>query len=101
MGIAFIMSIFINILNHKIYISSCRSYATSCLLSPVCRESKSIWLKMSTRSEKEKSKAQQEKFQAVLSNLLKDDDNKYCVDCDAKGYFHLSGWLPFCLSKNE
>lgn len=40
---------------------------------------------MSTRLEKEKSKAQQEKFQAVLSNLLKDDDNKYCVDCDAKG----------------
>ncbi|KAL4236425.1 Stromal membrane-associated protein 1 [Mactra antiquata] len=40
---------------------------------------------MSTRSEKERQKAQQEKFQAVLSNLLKDDDNKYCVDCDAKG----------------
>lgn len=40
---------------------------------------------MSTRLEKEKAKAQQEKFQAVLSNLLKDDDNKYCVDCDAKG----------------
>lgn len=56
---------------------------------------------MSTRLEKEKSKAQQEKFQAVLSNLLKDDDNKYCVDCDAKGYFHLPGWLPFCLSISE
>ncbi|XP_060562304.1 stromal membrane-associated protein 1-like isoform X2 [Ruditapes philippinarum] len=40
---------------------------------------------MSTRSEKEKQKVQQEKFQAILSNLLKDDDNKYCVDCDAKG----------------
>ncbi|XP_061175147.1 stromal membrane-associated protein 1-like isoform X3 [Saccostrea echinata] len=40
---------------------------------------------MSTRLEKEKAKAQQEKFQAVLSNLLKDEDNKYCVDCDAKG----------------
>ncbi|XP_053393804.1 stromal membrane-associated protein 1-like isoform X2 [Mercenaria mercenaria] len=40
---------------------------------------------MTTRSEKERQKAQQEKFQAILSNLLKDDDNKYCVDCDAKG----------------
>ena len=40
---------------------------------------------MSSRTEREKQKAQQEKFQAVLSNLLKDDDNKYCVDCDAKG----------------
>ncbi|ESP00565.1 hypothetical protein LOTGIDRAFT_98657, partial [Lottia gigantea] len=34
---------------------------------------------------KEKAKAQQEKFQAILSALLKDEDNKYCVDCDAKG----------------
>ncbi|XP_052256595.1 stromal membrane-associated protein 2-like isoform X2 [Dreissena polymorpha] len=40
---------------------------------------------MSTRGEKERQKAQQEKFQAILSNLLKDEDNKYCVDCDAKG----------------
>jgi len=40
---------------------------------------------MSTRAEKERAKAQQEKFQATLSNLLKDEDNKYCVDCDAKG----------------
>ena len=42
---------------------------------------------MSSRAEKERQKAQQEKFQAVLSSLLKDDDNKYCVDCDAKGNF--------------
>jgi len=41
---------------------------------------------MATRSEKERQKAQQEKFQAILSNLLKDEDNKYCVDCDAKGF---------------
>ncbi|XP_069127756.1 stromal membrane-associated protein 1-like isoform X2 [Argopecten irradians] len=40
---------------------------------------------MSSRVEKERAKAQQEKFQAVLSGLLKDEDNKYCVDCDAKG----------------
>lgn len=36
-------------------------------------------------SEKEKSQKFQEKYQAVLSNLLKDDENKYCADCDAKG----------------
>ena len=35
--------------------------------------------------EKERAKEQQEKFQAILSALLKDEDNKYCVDCDAKG----------------
>ena len=40
---------------------------------------------MSTRAEKERLKHLQEKFQATLANLLKDDDNKYCVDCDAKG----------------
>ena len=36
-------------------------------------------------SEKERSQKYQEKFQAVLSALLKEDDNKYCADCDAKG----------------
>lgn len=36
-------------------------------------------------SEKEKSQRFQEKYQAVLSGLLKEDENKYCADCDAKG----------------
>jgi len=36
-------------------------------------------------SEKERSPKFQEKYQAVLSALLKEDDNKYCADCDAKG----------------
>uniref|UniRef100_A0A0B7AX03 Arf-GAP domain-containing protein n=1 Tax=Arion vulgaris TaxID=1028688 RepID=A0A0B7AX03_9EUPU len=40
---------------------------------------------MSSFKEKERFKEQQEQFQAVLSALLKDEDNKYCVDCDAKG----------------
>ncbi|XP_013421802.1 stromal membrane-associated protein 1-like [Lingula anatina] len=40
---------------------------------------------MASRSERDKQKALQERHQAILSGLLKDDDNKYCVDCDAKG----------------
>lgn len=40
---------------------------------------------MTSKSEKEKQKTHQEKYQAILSALLRDEDNKYCVDCDAKG----------------
>ncbi|CAG0918565.1 unnamed protein product [Notodromas monacha] len=42
---------------------------------------------MATRSEREKERmrAQQEKCVVVLDELLRDEDNKYCVDCDAKG----------------
>ena len=35
--------------------------------------------------EKEKTKLLHEKCQVILTELLKDEDNKYCVDCDAKG----------------
>lgn len=38
----------------------------------------------SSMSEKEKNKLIQEKCQSILNELLKDEDNKYCVDCDAK-----------------
>ena len=34
---------------------------------------------------RDKDKGQNDRHQAILSALLKDDDNKYCVDCDAKG----------------
>lgn len=40
--------------------------------------------KMASRG-RDQSKQTNEKHQAILSRLLKDDDNKYCVDCDAKG----------------
>ncbi|CAF3965784.1 unnamed protein product [Rotaria sordida] len=38
---------------------------------------------MASRSEREKSKMQ-EKYQLILSQMLKEEDNKYCVDCDTK-----------------
>ena len=33
----------------------------------------------------EKQVKLQEKYQAILSAMLREEDNKYCVDCDAKG----------------
>jgi hypothetical protein len=38
---------------------------------------------MSVRSEREKSKMQ-EKYQTILAQMLKEDDNRFCVDCDTK-----------------
>lgn len=35
-------------------------------------------------SSKDKQQKQQEKFQAILSGLLREEDNKYCADCEAK-----------------
>lgn len=47
--------------------------------------------KMSTsnasRKETERTKLMQEKCQTLLTQMLRDDDNKYCVDCDAKGKY--------------
>ncbi|PSN36368.1 Stromal membrane-associated protein 2 [Blattella germanica] len=40
---------------------------------------------MTTRAEKDRQKQIQEKCQALLTQMLRDEDNKYCVDCDAKG----------------
>lgn len=35
-------------------------------------------------TEKEKNQKVQEKYQAILQQMLREEDNKYCVDCDAK-----------------
>lgn len=43
-----------------------------------------------SKFEKEKQKLVQEKCQGLLNEMLRDDDNKYCVDCDAKG-----GWTIY------
>ncbi|XP_042189677.1 stromal membrane-associated protein 1 isoform X3 [Callorhinchus milii] len=40
---------------------------------------------MATRSERERSQKQNEQHQAILSKLLREEDNKYCADCEAKG----------------
>lgn len=40
---------------------------------------------MSSKSEKDKQKQIQDKCQALLNAMLRDEDNKYCVDCDSKG----------------
>jgi hypothetical protein len=74
-----------------------------------------------SKAEKEKLKLIQDKCQGILNDLLKDEDNKYCEDCDAKGkksrwkyapryplFFvnciwqvldgHLGTWVFFCAS---
>lgn len=40
---------------------------------------------MTTRQDRDKNKSLQDRHQMILTQLLKDEDNKYCVDCDAKG----------------
>ena len=40
---------------------------------------------MSSRKESERTKYIQDKCQILLTQMLRDEDNKYCVDCDAKG----------------
>lgn len=40
---------------------------------------------MSLKGDKDKAKQLQDKCQSVLNTLLRDEDNKYCVDCDSKG----------------
>ena len=48
---------------------------------------------MSTKAEKERQKQIQDKCQTLLTQMLRDEDNKYCVDCDAKGMYSCSSWL--------
>lgn len=46
---------------------------------------KTLPARMTSRHEKERAKQIQEKCQNLLTQMLRDEDNKYCVDCDAKG----------------
>jgi len=38
-----------------------------------------------SRAEKEREKVIQDNCQLILNGILKEEDNKYCVDCDSKG----------------
>ena len=38
-----------------------------------------------SKTEKEREKIVQDRLQILLTRMLQDDDNKYCVDCDSKG----------------
>ncbi|KAM6972211.1 stromal membrane-associated protein 1-like isoform 2-T2 [Aplochiton taeniatus] len=40
---------------------------------------------MTTRSEREKALKLNEQHMAILSKMLREEDNKYCADCEAKG----------------
>ncbi|XP_051940347.1 stromal membrane-associated protein 1 [Hippocampus zosterae] len=40
---------------------------------------------MTTRSEREKAQKLNEQHQVILSKMLREEDNKYCADCEAKG----------------
>lgn len=35
--------------------------------------------------ERERSQKQHEKHQVILADMLREEDNKYCADCQAKG----------------
>lgn len=45
---------------------------------------------MTSKSEKDRAKQIQDRCQNILMQMLKDEDNKYCVDCDAKGIFYFT-----------
>lgn len=51
-------------------------------------DSQTVTIMSSSRKENERTKFIQEKCQTLLTVMLRDEDNKYCVDCDAKGNEH-------------
>lgn len=51
---------------------------------------------MTTRSEREKAQKLNEQHQAILSKLLREEDNKYCADCEAKGESDSVSSKPVC-----
>ena len=40
---------------------------------------------MSSSATKDKQQRMQEKYQAILNSMLREEENKYCADCDSKG----------------
>ena len=81
-------------MGHGLFSDSSEVYRVSTSLLP------SAVHKMTSRIDREKVKSLQDKHQSILCDLLKDDDNKYCVDCDAKGEYHVVKKLC-CHSETE
>ena len=48
-----------------------------------------------TKLERDKQKLIHDKCQMILAELLRTEDNKYCVDCDSKGMSHMGRPLWF------
>ena len=38
-----------------------------------------------SKLDRNREKVKQDRLQVLLTKMLQDEDNKYCVDCDAKG----------------
>lgn len=53
---------------------------------------------MTTRSEREKAQKLNEQHQAILSKLLREEDNKYCADCEAKGAIFPRSYIPLTIT---
>lgn len=49
---------------------------------------------MSSRAQRDKGQAQNTN-QAILSELLKEEENRYCADCGAKGKLSLECCITF------
>jgi hypothetical protein len=50
------------------------------------------------KSERDREKLIQDRLQILLTRMLQDDDNKYCVDCDSKGEI-LTNFVCICTKK--
>ncbi len=40
-----------------------------------------------SKSDKDRDSIVQDRLQIILTRMLQDEDNKYCVDCDSKGFY--------------
>ena len=43
-----------------------------------------------SKIDRNREKLIQDRLQLLLTRMLQDEDNKYCVDCDSKGEFVVS-----------
>ena len=51
-----------------------------------------------SKSDMEREKVIQNRLQELLKRMIQDEDNKYCVDCDAKGIKISKNTLGFFLN---